>query len=127
LAAAWEKPATDGNVAGQGGRLWTSLREVAMNGFQMDGFIEAFGVALVISMAWLAACRLVVRLRDWPCATYGVAIALTWVPTLLQFDRGTIFSVSATLFCDALICLGMIHLLGNAPPARNRPAILSRH
>jgi uncharacterized membrane protein YagU involved in acid resistance len=88
-----------------------------MNGFQLEDFATSFALSLLASFLWILVCKSIPRLRHNLGACYGTAIALSWAPTLLPAGGPTIFSVSATLFCNAVICFAVLYLENAAEPA----------
>jgi hypothetical protein len=95
-----------------------------MSQLEHGDFVEILALALVLGFGWLLVCAAIPRLRDSVGASYGIAIGLSWIPSLSAAGGPTIFNVTATLFCDAVLCFTMFYRLGrrNPPPNGNGAA-----
>lgn len=66
-------------------------------------FVGAFAVALLFAVVWLIICMVIPPMRRRPGVSYGIAIALSFVPSLINVDGPTASNLLASLLCVPLL------------------------
>jgi len=77
--------------------------------FEMQYFLGSLLMALAVAGAWLALSLAIAHCRGRPGLRYGPALLLSWLPALVAPGGLTIFSVMATLLCDAGVCFAVVY------------------
>ena len=54
-----------------------------MNAAQLGMFIGSFAISVLFAVVWLLICKAIPPLRRRPRVSYGIAIALGFVPSLV--------------------------------------------
>lgn len=74
-----------------------------MNAGQLGYIIGAFAMSLLFAAVWLIICKAIPPLRNKLGISYGVAIALAFVPSLVTIGGPNIFNIIGTLICAGLL------------------------
>lgn len=74
-----------------------------MSAGQFGYVIGAFAISLLLAAVWLIVCKAIPPLRRRLAISYGVAIALAFVPSLITIDGPNILNIIGTLLCTGLL------------------------
>jgi hypothetical protein len=70
---------------------------------QFGYLIGAFAMSLLFAVVWLIICKAIPPLRRKIGVSYGVAIALAFVPSLVTVGGPNILNIIGTLLCVGLL------------------------
>jgi hypothetical protein len=74
-----------------------------MSAGQFGYLIGAFAMSLLFAVVWLIICKTIPPLRRKLGVSYGVAIALSFVPSLVTVGGPSILNIIGTLLCAGLL------------------------
>ena len=74
-----------------------------MNATQLGMFVGSFFTSLLLAVVWLLICKAISPLRRRPGISYGVAIVLGFVPSVITIGGPSVSNVLAALLCGGLL------------------------
>jgi hypothetical protein len=70
---------------------------------QLGYMVGAFATSLLFAVVWLIICRIIPPLRKRIGVSYGVAIALAFVPSFVTVGGPNVFNIIGALLCVGLL------------------------
>ncbi|MHB8425830.1 MAG: hypothetical protein ACYDB9_11905 [Gammaproteobacteria bacterium] len=74
-----------------------------MSAGQFGYLVGAFAMALLFAVVWLIICKVIPPLRRKLGVSYGIAMALAFVPSLITVGGPNIFNLIGSLLCVGLL------------------------
>lgn len=74
-----------------------------MNAVEFGSFLGSFAMSLLFAAVWLLICKTISPLRRRPGISYGIAVAFSFIPSLVTIGGPSVSNVLAALLCAGLL------------------------